>query len=319
MTTRIADVIIPEIFDPYVVQRTMELSALYQSGILSTGAEFDRLASSSSKTVHMPFWNDLTGDDESLSDTAPLTPGKITASKDEAVILRRGRAWGANDLAANLAGSDPMKAIAELVAAYWARRSQTALISTLTGVFAAASMAGNKHDISALTGAAAVISANTTIDATQKLGDAKDQLTAFAMHSATEAKLAKDDLIEYVQPSDGSPRVPYYLGKRVIVDDGMPVSAGNYTTYLFGAGAIGYGNGNPVGFVPTEVDRDSLAGEDYIINRKTFVLHPRGVRFTSGTVSGVAPTNANLALAANWDRVFENKAIRIVQFVHKLA
>lgn len=330
MSVKISDVIVPEVFNPYVVQRTMELSAIFESGIAQRSQEFDRLASSAARTVQMPFWGDLTGEDEVLSDSGALTPGKIQASKDEAVILRRGRAWGANDLAANLAGDDPMRAIADLVAAYWARRYQSALISTLTGVFASTSMSALVHDISAQTGDAAVMSAKTTVDAAQKLGDAKTQLTTIVMHSATEAALAKQDLIQYVKPSTGSIDVPTFLGKRVIVDDSTPVTdeldstgtpTGNkiFTTYLFGPGAVAYGEGNPVGFVATETDRDTLAGEDYLINRRTFILHPRGVRFTSAQVAGVSPTNAELAAAANWQRVYEPKAIRIVKFVHKLA
>lgn len=320
MATKIADVIVPEVFNPYVVQRTMELSAIFESGIAQRTQEFDRLASVGAKTVQMPFWGDLAGDDEVLDDNQALTPGKIQAQKDEAVILRRGRAWGANDLAANLAGDDPMRAIGDLVAAYWARRYQAALVATLTGVFASPSMADLVHDISGETGEAAVISAKTTVDAAQKLGDAKSQLTAIIMHSATEAVLAKQDLIEYIQPSTGSIEVPTFLGKRVIVDDGVPFDSetGAYTTYLFGPGAVAYGEGNPVGFVPTETDRDSLAGEDYLINRRTFILHPRGVRFTSANVAGVSPSNAELADGDNWTRVYEPKAICIVKFVHKL-
>mgnify|MGYP001230977703 CR=1 FL=1 len=322
MSTKIADVIVPEIFNPYVVQRTMELSAIFQSGIAQRTQEFDRLASVGAKTVQMPFWGDLTGDDEVLDDQTALTPGKIQASKDEAVILRRGRAWGANDLAANLAGDDPMRAIGDLVASYWARRYQAALIATLEGVFSAPNMTDNIHDISGETGDAAVISAHSIVDAAQKLGDAKDQLTAIIMHSATEAELKKRDLIEYIPAStNGTDRIPTFLGKSVIVDDGTPVDTDNgvYTTYLFGPGAVAYGEGNPVGFVPTETDRDSLAGEDYLINRRTFILHPRGVRFTSANVAGVAPSNTELADGDNWTRVFEPKAIRIVKFVHKIA
>lgn len=33
--TKIADVIVPSVFNPYVIQRTMQLSALVQSGIIS--------------------------------------------------------------------------------------------------------------------------------------------------------------------------------------------------------------------------------------------------------------------------------------------
>lgn len=317
-TTKIADVIVPEIFNPYVVNRSMELSAIFSSGIAERNPQFDQLASSSARTIQMPFWTDLTGEDEVLDDNEALTPGKIGTDKDEAVILRRGRAWGANDLAANLAGSDPMGAIGDLVASYWARRYQATLLATLNGVFAAPSMADLVHDISGEDGAAAVIGADPFIDATQKLGDAKDQLTAVAMHSATEALLAKQDLIEYERDSTGAVRVRRYMGSTVIIDDGLPVDNGVYTTYLFGRGAVAYGNGSPLGFVPTETDRDSLAGEDYLINRQTLILHPRGVRFTNAQVAGVSPSNAELSAAANWQRVYEPKQIRIVQFKHRI-
>ena len=316
MPTRIADVIVPEVFDPYVINRTMELSAVLSSGIAQRNGHFDALASASAYTVNMPFWNDLTGEDEVLSDSQALTPGKITASQDMAVINRRGRAWGANDLAANLAGDDPMEAIGTLVASYWARRLQSSLISTLQGAFSAASMSDNVHDISAEATDNA-INATTTLDAVQLLGDAKAQLTGVMMHSAVETALAKQDLIEYIKPSEAEPEVPYYMGKRVIVDDSLPAESGVYETYLFGYGALAYGEGSPVGFVRTETDRDTLAGEDYLINRKTYIFHPRGIKWV-GTATGVAPTNAELATGTNWERVFDPKAIRIVKFVHKI-
>ncbi len=315
--TKIADVIVPSVFNPYVIQRTMQLSALVQSGIISNDEAFNALASGGGKTVNMPYWTDLTGSSEVLSDSGALTPEKIGSGQDVAVILRRGKAWGTNDLAANLAGDDPMKAIGDLVAAFWSRDMQNTLINILNGVFGAASMSGNVSDISAGTGDAAKISASAVIDAFQVLGDAKSSLTGIMMHSAVEAALAKQNLITTVRNSEGAVVMKSYMEKQVIVDDGCPVSSGTYSTYLFGTGAIALGNGNPVGFVPTETDRDSLAGEDYLINRRTFIMHPRGVAW-GGTPAGSSPTNAELATGTNWTRKYENKAIRIVKFVHKI-
>ncbi len=314
--TQIADVIVPEVFNPYVIERTAELSVLVQSGIVVPNAELDALASSGGKTVNMPYWSDLTGDDEVLSDSTALTPQKITAGQDIAVLLERGKAWSANDLAKALSGDDPMRAIGDLVAAYWARMEQKTLISVLTGAMGAASMTGNVKDISGGADDAALIDGSNFLDAQQLLGDAKDRLTAIAMHSAVETYLAKLDLIEYVRESDANPRVPYYMTKRVIVDDGCPVSGGVYTTYLFGEGAIGRGNGNVP--MPTETDRDSLAGDDILINRRHFILHPRGIAWV-GSAAGASPTNTELAKATSWERKYENKNIRIVQFKHKIA
>lgn len=307
--TRIADVIVPEVFNPYVIEKTSELSALEQSGIIVNNPELDKLASSGGRIINMPYWEDLDGDDEVLSDTEPLTPDKITANKDAAVLLMRGKAWTANDLAKALSGDDPMGAIGNLVAAYWARRRQATLLATLKGVFSSESMADNTHSIEE------GFTAETFIDASYKLGDAEDKLTAIVVHSTTFASLRKQDLIEFVKDSQNQP-FPTYMGKRVIVDDGMPKDDDTFTTYIFGEGAVGLGNGGAP--VPTETDRDSLQGDDILINRQHFILHPRGVKFTDSEVAGESPTNAELGTADNWNRVYEPKNVRIVAFKHKI-
>lgn len=311
--TKISDVIVPEVFNPYVVQKTMELSALFNSGIIANNPELDRLASSGGTIINMPYWEDLSGEDEVLSDDGALTPGKIVAGQDAAVLLMRGKAWSANDLAKALSGSDPMAAIGDLVAAYWARRMQATTIALLKGAFSSDSMANKRLDISAKdTGNA--INGATFLDALQLMGDAKDKLTGVIMHSATETQLRKNNLIQTELDSNNKP-ISYFMEKRVIVDDSCPYADGVYTTYLFGQGALGLGNGAAP--VPTETDRDSLAGDDILINRIHFVLHPRGVRWV-GTSVGSSPTNEELATGTNWNRVYEDKAIRMVEFKHKL-
>ncbi len=318
--TIITDVIVPSVFNPYVVERTAELSAFYQSGIIERSEQLDALARAGGKLINMPYWEDLDGPDEVLDDETALTVSKISASKDVAALLARGRAWSVNDLAKALSGDDPMKAIGDLVALYWARRFQSVLISTLAGIFgdSATEMDGNIHDISAEgTAATRSISAGTTVDALYKLGDANQRLTGFAMHSATVAKLTKDDLIETIPGSEGKPTIKYFLSKPVVEDDGLPVENGVYTTYIFGQGAFGWGEGAAP--VPTEMDRDSLAGDDILINRRHFILHPRGVAFLNVSVDGATPSNTELANYRNWKRVYESKNVRIVQFKHKLA
>jgi len=69
----------------------------------------------------------------------------------------------------------------------------------------------------------------------------------------------------------------------------------------------------------TEVDRNSQSssGEDFLINRRIQILHPRGVKWTENNVADVFPTNEELADGSNWERVYEPKAIRIVKFKFK--
>ena len=330
MATVISDIIVPEVFNPYVTERTAELSNFYMGGIITTGSDMDVLASQGGKLINMPFYKDLTGDDEVLSDSSSLTAQAITTGQDIAALHMRGKAWGVNDLAKALSGDDPMMAIGDLVSEYWARRYQALLISSLTGVFAdnVANDSGDMvADISGATNADVTadtkMSGDTFIDAQATFGDAIGMIKGIAMHSKVYNNLKKIDNISFEKESQGDLEIETYRGLRIIVNDNLPYTpAGGalgtdtapfYTSYLFGDGAFALGQGGAP--VPTETDRDSLAGVDYLVNRSHFLLHPRGVKFASGSVAGTTPTNAELALAANWDRVYERKNVRIASIV----
>lgn len=320
MGTTLSDVIVPEIFTPYTIKRTMELSALVQSGIVVNSPEFDKLASEAASIHNMPFFADLTGDASDVIEGQDLTAQKIESKKDQSATFRRAQMWSATDLSAQLAGADPMKAIGTLVGAYWARELQKDLLATLKGVFGAATMKQHVLDISGSTGRAAVFSASSFIDACQLLGDSKANLTAVVMHSATHALLLKNNLLETERDSMNV-EFDTYQGRRVIIDDGCPVEGGVYTSFLFGSGAIALGNGSPVGFVPTETDRDKRKGSgvDYLINRRVQILHPRGVKFTATTRANIETVSrAEMSTATNWELVYEPKQIRMVAFKHKI-
>ena len=270
--TKISDVIVPELFNKYVINRTMELSAFFQSGIVVNSPEFDTLASEAARTHNMPFFEDLQGESEATLEDVKMTPAKIGSNKDVSTTILRQKMWGSSNLAAALAGADPAKAIGDLVAAYWARDMQKELIAILTGVFgtipevsepskaAETRMADHILDLTGgKTEAAKMIGASPFIDACQLLGDAQAQLSGVAMHSATKSYLKKLNLIQTERDST-SVEFDTYQGRRVTVDDGCPVtSAGVYTTYLFGNGAIAYGNGNPVGHVAADWRRRRLS------------------------------------------------------------
>lgn len=316
--TKIANIIIPDVFNPYIIQKTAELSNLVKSGIIIPDSRLDTLAKAGGKLINMPFFNDLAGADEVLDDNTPLTPGAIDTGQDVAALFMRGKAWGVNDLAKALSGADPMRVIGDLVAEYWARRQQALLLSILKGVFADNSQNDSSdhiHDISGLGAGKSHITPDAVITASAKMGDAMLMLTAMMMHSAVYAELQRQNLIDFEATNVQNIGFGTYLGKTLIVDDGCPVTTGNYTTYLFGRGAIGYGEGEAP--VPTETDRDSLLGEDYLINRRHFVLHPRGVAFQNYTIEGDSPTNTECEEHQQWDRVYESKNIRLVSLISK--
>lgn len=342
--TKIADVVVPEIYTPYKQQVTEEKSALIQSGVVSRDASIDNLLNGGGLTFNTPSWKDLDNDEENTStddDTSDAVPKKIGTSTEISVRLSRNQTWSSMDLAADLAGSRPMTAIANRVGYYWTRRLQAMFIATMQGVFAdnAAAPSGSEHvqddltnDISGSAYSAGVtdFSAEAFIDTAVTMGDSAQELGMVFMHSIVFARAQKNNLIDFIPDARGEVDIPFFLGRRVIVDDGLPnpagtgaaaTSAGIYHTWMFGMGAVRYGVGTPE--TPFETDRRVLAGDgggqEIMVDRVMWCLHPVGHAYV-GTAPNGGPTNAatsnNLANAGSWQRVFpERKQIKIARLI----
>ncbi len=331
--TQIVDVVVPAQFSAYVQVLSTELSAFVRSGVVVQEEQFDQMLSGGGRIFDMPFYNDLANTEANVSSDAlagvdDAVPEKITTGQDKAIRHNRNQVWSSADLTGQLSGDDPQDAIVLRVADYWVRQQQSYLINMLAGVFAdnVANDSGDMVVDIALGGAGTptavnLFSAEAFIDAQQTMGDAMDQLVAVAMHSVVFSRAKKNNLIDFIPDSEGSVDIPFFQGLRVILDDGMPTAlvSGNieYTTYFFGAGAIASGVGSPK--VATEVDRFILAGkgggQEVLVNRIEWILHPRGVAFQDASVAGQSPTNAELATATNWNRVFERKLIRLAALI----
>ena len=316
--TKISDLIIPELFAPYIINQTKELSALINSGIAQGNPLLDSLIEKGGKTINMPYMKPLSGSDEVLSDETSLVPEKISAEKDVAPVLIRGKAWSSNELAGALAGSDPMSAAGSQIAKWWNVQEQKILIAILKGIFAQALKTSHCNDISEEAGAAAIISANALLDTKQLLGDASSELKAIAMHSAVFTTLQKQNLVEYIPNSEGVVEFPIYMGYKVIVDDGIVPENGIYNTYLFGDGVFGRGDGEPDSLTPIEMSRDALASDDILVSRRALCLHPLGAAWTNPSITSATPKNSDLADGNNWFKVADDKAIGIAMLKHKI-
>lgn len=325
--TRLSDVVVPQVFDPYVSERTLKLNAFYQSGILVRNPVIYENLAGGSKTFTVPFWKDLTGNSEVPTETDAMAVNNLTS--DKMVVRRqiRMKAWGANDLAAQLSGDDPVRAIADRVAGYWASEIQRLLILSIRGIISdnVANDSGDLVvDISIEDGNNATssnkISAEKTIEAIMKQGDHFKEVTAIAVHSAVYSTLVKNDLIDYVKDSQADVVIPTYLGLRVIVDDALPVIAGStsgykYHSYLFKAGAVGFAE-NIGKLVANEVERVKTGiGVENLYTRRQFAFAPAGFSWVMANDTGISPTDANLYTASSWDRVFDRKNTGILAII----
>ena len=319
--------IVPEKFQQYTLDRTTELSTLVKSGIATAdnvAAQLINGLPAGGRFIELPFFNHLTGDDDVFSETA-LTPSNITTGACHATILMRQKAWGATDLSKVLGGADPMAAIGNLVSDWWLEKEQAIYLSILKGLLdpSTGCLKSHVNDISSGSGDAAKISVGAALDTKQTLGDHAQSLGLVFMHSAVYTALQKNQDIATEYDATLQIQIQTYLGYRVVVDDGMPVSEDDtkFTTYFLGSGALIRQDGTPAGFIGTETDRDKLGASDYLINRRCMVIHPRGCSWNTGAEypEGIYyPTNAMLSTPANWTLVANAKKVPIAALVHKI-
>lgn len=322
-TTRLSDVIVPEVFNDYMVKDTRQVMAFYQTGVLRADEDLGSKLAGGGRTFNVPFWRDL---DDEESDTASddpdshATPGKITAGKDVAIRQVRTRGWSTANLTAELAGDDPMARISSRAGAYWGRQFDDIAIASARGVFAdnIANDAGDmvldvSTDAAGAPSADELFTTENVMDAAQTMGDAKRDLKLIVMHSVVHTRLSKNDLIDFRPDSESKGWVEYFQEYRVHVSDRVPAIAGanrvRYHTYLFGADVFGWAERDVA--KPVEVDPDPSAGDgmgvETLWTRRQFAMHPYGIKFTDTNVSGEFPTNAELRLAENWDRVYPER------------
>lgn len=356
--TQVSDIIVPEVFEPYIRQLTEEKARLVQSGVLVNNPLINQFLAGGGVTFNIPSHQDLdasdaTGIENVSTDTVadiqaasfesgtPLdanrgdaTPLKSATSQEIGVRLNRNQSWSTADLATALAGDDPMAAIAARVAFYWVRRRQRLFINIWNGVIAdnaAAPTGSDTHtqndlvnDVSGASYVAGVtdFTAGAFLDTLVTMGDSQEDLAVVMVHSVVYNRMQKNNLIDFIPDSNGVVRIPTFLGRRVVVDDGMPNTANVYDTWLFGSGAAQLGE-TPAE-VPTEVSREALAGngggQEILTTRQVLAIHPTGHAYIQATIPDGGPSNSDLATAANWSRRYpERKQIKFARLVTREA
>ncbi len=355
--TQITDVVVPEVFSPYIQQLTEEKTRLIQAGVIARDEMLDDLLSGGGLTFETPSYRDLDADDSTGSDrvstdtSVPFAgpydssgatvalpagqafepnPQKIQTDSEIAVRLNRNQSWSSSDLASALAGADPMDAIGQRVSTYWARRLQRIFVAQMNGIIKdnIANDSGDyENDISGASFSDGVtnFSSAAFLDAAVTMGDSQEDLTAVMVHSIVYNRMQKNNLIDFIPDARGETKIPFFLGRQVIVDDGMPRNGSVYDTWLFGAGQMRLGVGSAK--VPVETKRDPGAGngggQETLYTRNEWCMHFVGHAYT-GTASGGGPgngTGANeLNNATSWNRVYpERKQIKFARLVTREA
>lgn len=329
---RLSDAFIPSVYGTYTAVNNPETSAFVQAGVIAQSPFLNTMIAGAAKSFVVPFWQDIdptiepnysNDDPNDLAVAQKIGSGTMTARKTWV-----NQSFGEMDLVAELAGSDPLQHVKNRFGTYWTRQQERRLIATCVGVIAdnIANDGGDMGiDISGGVGDVAKFNSDAFVDASYTMGDQVENIRAIAIHSMVAARLDKNNEIETIRDSDGNILLKSYKGRAVIVDDSLPVSGVGadriYTSFLYGAGAVGFagieghafamGEGLPK--VPAWVEREEQSGNgggsETIGERHTWMLHPFGFEWIEGTLTEFSPTLADLRLAAHWNRVVARKNV----------
>lgn len=316
--TLIENIVVPEIYDAYIREDFLNKSALIRSGAVVPDARLNAKMLEGGFSANLPFFVPNEGDDQVITEGTPLTANSVSAKNQVVAKIIRGNLLTSTQLAAVGAGEDIVAYIRSIVGEAIIKNRQTALVKSLTGLFATA-LTSHVNDISGEDGTDAVISADALIDTMALMGDNYDKLALVAMHSSTFFALKKAGVLTetpIIDPITQSTKFEYSIsGANIIVDDNMPVTSGVYTTYLLGRGAVVYGSGLPSTMKSLEDYNDVKLSESGVAYRDGYILHPVGCSFT-GTPAGATPTNVELATAGNWALAFNAKNIPMAAIKH---
>ena len=322
---QIADIYNPLVFSAAEQEAQIELNAFMASGVMVEDPRITSMATVGGNIGELPFFkplgteepnysNDVTGDSS--------TPNKITKGIMKYRLVSQNNSWSTMDIAVDLALADPVQAITNRIGSYWATTNERRLIQSTMGLLAD-NVANDDSDmvVNIATDAAGaptaseLVSNDAILDAQQTAGDHQAGFSAIAMHSVVYNRLRKQQLIDFIRDADNNTLFQMYGNLRVIVDDSLSAVAGvnrvTYTTVIFGNGAVVAGMGRTS--MPSELDRSAEkgngGGQSDLYSRRADIIHPLGFEFTSASVAGQSATLAELATAANWNRVWERKNV----------
>ncbi|MGJ8480845.1 major capsid protein [Sphingobium yanoikuyae] len=320
--TKLTDVVVPHTFNKIVEAKLTANSKIRQSGLAVTDPRF---TISAGFEATLPFWKRASGGEaqsQGADETVKGTADKVTQGKMVARVISRARAFSAMDIADYASDSDAIAFASGEFARLRVSDEESAMLAILAGVEAVnvadgdADMVVNKAIKTGTIAAANRFSHSLLLAGRATMGDKGGDLKIAILHSDIVNALRALEPNAFVPASQTEIGLEKYMGYSIIETDNAPVDRTTanypiYTSYLAGPELFGYTDGAQE--IPVEDVRDaasgSWSGQNTIVNRFRYVLHPYGHMAKGVPANGVSLTNAELAVGTNWERVVERKAI----------
>ena len=317
--TNLSNMIVPEVFGNYVANLSLKTNRFVQSGILTPDPTLGARLTQPGTAITVPFINDLPDEDPDVwTDTSNINVSNLTSGKQIAQKFYQAKSFGLTDQSVLISGAPVQNVIGSRFANYWIRQDTKLLLNTLQGVFGVSKIQNSKlYDATAKMPTESNFSAKGFIGAKALMGDlSENTLTAIAVNSATYAQMQANGLIDTIQEQNAATPFGTYNGMTIVVDDDIPVDLTDKskpvtTSYIFGAGAVGYSQN----MYSTATERHELTngGETNIVQKRIATIHVIGTSIKNPVQNA---SYKDFAKSSNWEVVdgIDPKTIRVVAY-----
>ena len=307
---------------------------LLESGAMVEDGQIANLISTGGNYYTIPFYKDIEGNEVNYDGATNITTDDSESGVWSGVVYGRAKGWESTTFVNDFTTADPMRNILNRIQKWKSKKVQARLIGILEAVFGVVGADEyadwNNHIENIASATSTVTDANkvglTTFRdvAVKANGDGADDYSLAIMHSQVANRLSQLQVIEYYRANYKGMELDVRVAKSgnmtVLICDEVPHAVNSdtnqmeYTTYLFGNGAIRHASA-PVD-KPTEFDRDPATngGVDKLYTRYRETIHPYGFSFGMANLP-VSPTDAQLSDKDNWSIVFNPKTIYMAKIV----
>lgn len=334
--TKLSDVIVPEVYGPYIREQSNKATRVVSSGIVYMNDQNRNMMAQGGTTFNNLSWKHIAdaadrGNVPTDDPTDTASVSAVTGRRQITVRVERNKVWGSADLVASLAGDDPLNSVSAQIGEYNAKERQITLLLGLGAVFGT----GGPLNATVSGDGSAVWSSDLYIDAKQQAWGhfGENEAVMLVIHSKIYAKLQKQNLITFQPTNAQDIGFGTYLGATILVDDQTTVGAvgsplaldegaypkavnspenSYYISYICRGGSISFST--VPAKVPLEINREPLqangGGVEYIVTRDVYAFHVDGLSFT-GTPAGTLATDGEIGNPSNYALVWDRKRVGV--------
>lgn len=324
-TTRLPNIVPIKTFESIVEGKLTENSKFRQSGIVqSNDARITKLVQTAGFETTLRDWRRPVGGEATSQNDDPTNlavPKTVQQNAMTARIIARSNSFSAMDIVDLASDADAIEFAASEFARLRVADEESTLLAICEGIIAKGG-ADYVHNAAITTGTIDTVNkfniANM-LNGRRKLGDKGGDLSVLVLHSDVVNNLRAAEPNAFVPASQTRLGLETFAGAYVVETDNVGKAGTTnfpiYTNYFYGAGMFAYGAASVERALVQF--RNELAGggsgEETVLNRFRYALHPYGFSNDVAATNGVSQTNAELKDAATWSvKAQDRKAVPLV-------